>query len=301
MKKIIHKNTTWLQITNPHAEDLTGLRKEFGFHTITVNDLKRPSIRAKVERYKDYLYMAIHFPIFVPEERMVLPGEIDFLITKKTLITIHYEKSPALDEFEEKLLKTPEIKDDYFKNPIRLLYYLLDENFNYSLRQLDHIKLNIDQAQHEIYKGEELKMVKEISYILRDILSFKRIVKFNDDILRSLEKEVVGLFGDKYQPYLESLIGKVQEVNSVVESHLESINILRDTNQAMLSTKTNEIMKLLGIIAFLTFPLSIIANLARNGLNFSDFDSIMGPLILISLFIVCSLLVFFYFKGKKWL
>jgi len=304
MKKIKHQNTTWLQFFKPSIEDLKKLRKEHGFHSITVEELKRPSIREKVERYKDYIFMVIHFPIYNQKERTVQTGELDFLLTKDTLAlaTIRYRKIQALDELEETLKKDAAFQKKCFKDPIRLLYHILSVNFQFSLRQLDHIKLNIDKVEKEIYRGEERKMLEDISFLMRDVVNFKRITKFHDAILGSLEKEVIRLFGAKYKPYLESLLGQFQQVNDVLESHTETIHILHDTNQALFTAKTSEAIKLLSIIAVFTFPLALLAaifswNTKVMPIVGMDYDF----WILIGSFAVIALGMYGYFRHRKWL
>lgn len=304
MKKLKFNNTTWIQVFRPKTSDLQKLKKEYGFHSITVEELKKPSIREKVERYKDYIFMVIHFPIYNQKERTVQPGELDFLLTKNTLAlaTIRYSKIQALKEFEQNLKNNDKLKSKSFKNPVKLLYQILSANFEFSLRQLDHIKLNIDKSEKEIYRGHERRMLEEISYLTRDVVNFKRIIKFHGENLRSLEKEIVKLFGLKYRPYLESLLGQFQQVNDILEAHTETVRILHDTNQTLLSAKTNEAIKLLSIIAVFTFPLTLLATIFGWHTRIlpivgSQYDF----WILIGIFGAIIFLMFLYFKRKKWL
>ena len=304
MKKLKINNTTWLQLFKPKAKDLARLKQEFGFHSVTLEELKKPSIRAKVEHYKDYLFMVIHFPVYNRSEKTVLPGELDFLITKNalTLATIRYSKIQALTELENQILENEKLKKKYFKDPVRLLYYILSANFEFSLRQLDHIKVNIDKAEREIYRGHERKMLEELSFLLRDVTDFKRIIKFHGEILKSLEKEIVKLFGEKYRPYLASLQGQFQKVNDILENHSETINILHDTNQTLLSAKTNEAIKLLSIIAVFTFPLTLLATIFTWHTRVLPIVGTKNDFwILISIFILITLSMYIYFRHRKWL
>ena len=191
MKKIKHNGATWLQLLCPKGDDLDLLKKAHGFHSITLGELRKPSLRAKVERYKDYIYMVLHFPIYNEKERTVEPGEIDFLLTKDTLTlaTIRYNKMPAIKEFEEKTKTDKKLQEKYFKDPVRLLYYILSANFEFSMRQLEHVRENIDKAEKAIYGGHEKKMLEEIAFLMRDVANFNRIIKFHHDVLESLKKK----------------------------------------------------------------------------------------------------------------
>ena len=98
IKNINFKNITWINVFNPSAEDLKYLIKNFKIHPIIMNELTRPTLRPKVESYGDHLYMVLHFPIFSSETRTTLSREIDFVFTKNTLITVHYEKIAPFEE-----------------------------------------------------------------------------------------------------------------------------------------------------------------------------------------------------------
>jgi len=304
MEKLKEEKTIWLQLFKPKLNDLSKLKKEHGFHSITVDELKKPSIREKVERYKDYLFMVIHFPIYNQKERTVQPGELDFLLTKDTLAlaTIRYRKIQALEELEERFKKDPDFKKKCFKDPVRLLYHILSVNFQFSLRQLDHIKINIDKAEKQIYQGKERKMLEEISFLMRDIVNFRRIIKFHGEILKSLEKEVINLFGTKYKPYLENLLGQFQQVNDILEAHAETVQILHDTNQTLFTAKTNEAMKLLTVIAVFTFPLTLLATIFGWQTRVLPIVGTKNDFwILISIFAIIAFTMYGWFKRKKWL
>lgn len=304
MKKIKNNNTTWLQLLSPKMDELLELKKDYGFHSITLEELKRPSLRAKVERYKDYIYMVIHFPIYNQKERTVEPGELDFLITKNTLAlaTIHYTRIQALDELEEVMKNDTILQKKYFKDPVRLLYHILSANFEFSQRQLEHIRKNILRCESEIYHGNERQMLEEIAYLMRDVTNFKRMIKFHHEILESLQKEITKLFGTKYRPYLESLCGQARQVADVLETYHESAKMLHDTNQTLFSAKTNEAIKVLTVISVFTFPLSLLAAIFA-------WDTKVLPIvgmdndfwILIGIFAILSLLMYAYFRKRKWL
>jgi magnesium transporter len=303
MKKTKHNGATWLQLLCPKSDDLDLLKKTHGFHSITLQELRKPSLRAKVERYKDYLYMVLHFPIYNEKERTVEPGEVDFLITKNTLTlaTVRYNKMPAVKEFEAKVKEDKKLQEKYFKDPVRLLYYILSANFEFSMRQLDHVRENIDKAEKAIYGGQEKKMLEEIAFLMRDVNNFNRIIKFHHDVLESLKKEITKLFGTKYKPYFANLEGQAEQVKHVLDSHTETVKILHDTNETLLSAKTNEAIKLLSVIAVFTFPLALLA--AVLGLD-TQVKFIIGTQndlwIIVTAFIAIALIMYAIFKRKDW-
>ena len=299
-KEFKTENTKWVIIRKPTSRDIKFLKEEFDFHRITLNELKSPSLRAKVERYDHYLFMVIHFPVYIPKEKASYDREIDFLITKNALVTVTYNEIPALKEFQEKLEQNQEIKKPLFRSPALLLYQILDTNLEFSHRQLLHIHKKINEVEKNIYHGKERKMIEKISVILRDILDCRRIIKSELPILESLERNVQKFFGKKYQPYFGSLLGKYHLVWQMLDSQHETIRILQETNLGLLSIRINEAIRTLTGFAVPTFVLTMLATifgwrlLPLLGTPY-DFWIFLGILATIG----CLMLI--YFKKKKWI
>ena len=94
-----------------------------------------------------------------------------------------------------------------------------------------------------------------------DIINFWRIIDPQQKILESLEKEGVAFFGKEMKPYLSDLLGTYDKVRNSVESFKETILSLEDTNQSLLSTKINDIMRILTVFSVIMLPLTLIASM----------------------------------------
>jgi magnesium transporter len=81
----------------------------------------------------------------------------------------------------------------------------------------------------------------------------------------------------------------------------ESLHELRETNNSLLTTKQNETMKKLTLLAFITFPLSLIASIFEmNTVDMPIVGLQHGFWIIIGGMTVVGLAMFWYFKYKKW-
>jgi magnesium transporter len=101
---------------------------------------------------------------------------------------------------------------------------------------------------------------------------------------------------------MHSLLGEYERVRHTLEHLREWLQELRETNNSLLSTKQNDIMKNLTVMAFITFPLTLFSSLfaidARHkpivGMPY-DFWIILGIML------VTAAAFFGLFKYKKWL
>ena len=305
MDKIKVKDLTWIDVVDPKKEDIEYLKQGFNFHPVVLNELTVPTLRPKVENYDHYLYMVLHFPIYHPKEKTSKSMEIDFLITAKTLITVRYGKIQPLSEFWKKC-EAKDI-DPYFGDTITsLLYCMIGELNNFSLRQLDHITKKIDDIEKEIFgtkniKKEE-KIVEEISIVRRDILDFRRTLKPQNIIFESLKIRGAEFFGKSGEPYFADIIGDHMRVWNLLENNKETIESLQEANDSLLSNRTNRIMKIITLFAVIVFPLTLVA--AIFGMN-TKYLPIIGMQndfwIILGIMFIGTISMLILFKIKKWL
>ena len=145
-------------------------------------------------------------------------------------------------------------------------------------------------------------MVEKISKINRNLLNFKQSIRLHQDVLSSLEMVGSRFFGEKFSYYLSAISGEYFKIASHLEGNRETVLELRNTNDSLLSTKQNEVMKILTIMAFVTFPLSLIA--AIFGMNTVYIPIIGTPgdfWIVMGIMGFATFLMFLYFKRKKWI
>ena len=145
-------------------------------------------------------------------------------------------------------------------------------------------------------------MVIVLSKIHRDLLDLSRAIYNQEDVIDGLEHMDEDLLPDKVKPYIKKLENQYRKVASNIESSRALTNDLRATNDSLLTLKNNETMKYLTIMAFVTFPLSLVSNLF--GMNVkntpiagSDFDFWIVIVIMVGL----TAIMFTFFRHMKWL
>ncbi|HPJ80304.1 MAG TPA: magnesium transporter CorA family protein [Candidatus Portnoybacteria bacterium] len=304
MQKIQIKNLTWVDIVDPKKEDILYLQS-LDFHPVVLKELQSPTLRPKVEEYDNYLYMVLHFPIYHPKEKTSKSMEIDFLITKYSLITVRYGKIQPLQELWGKCQFGNE--DSLFNySAASVLYYILQELNKFSFRQIDHITKKINALEGKIFKNHnsknEEKLVEEISIIRRDILDFRRTLKPQETILNSLRTRSINFFGQITLPYFDDIIGDHLRVWELLDNHKEAIESLQESHNSLLSNKTNRIIKVLTLFTGIMLPLSLLAGIF--GMN-TRHDPIIGNRydfwIISGLMFILAIIMIIIFKKKKWL
>ncbi len=298
-----HKKITWIDLESPTQDEVRQIMKEFNVHPIVANELLSPTVRPRVDLYNNLIYLILHFPAFTHRHGNSPEQEVDFIIGKKFIITTHYEIIDPLHEFS-KIFEVDSIidKGNIGEHAGFIFFYIVKELYKSLLQELEYINKELELIESRIFEEKEKELVTEISLVNRDLLNFKQAIRLHQDVLLSLEADGKRFFGDKFGYYLRAITGEYYKIANQLDGHRETILELRNTNDSLLTTKQNEVMKVLTIMAFVTFPLALIASIF--GMNTKDIP-IVGLKndfwIIIGIMLIAALFMFMFFRYKKWI
>lgn len=299
--EIFEGQIRWIDIFQPQDKEITWLKENFSFHPIIIEELKESSTRAKVESFDNYLYFIYHFPMYDSSEKVSHRAEIDFLITKNEVITVHYDDIEAYSDFKHSL-NDEEFKRDALDNTLKLTRDLLSHLINFNQRELNHIEKKVESVASELFNDEEKKLLKKVSYLKRDLSEYQLIVRPQQHLFNSLLENGVNFWGPQSRVYLADLLGEYLKLLSRLNSYREAVADFEATNNQLMNVKTNEIMKTFTILAFSTFPLMLIAgifSIRPPGVPFMDQPA--GFWIVLGIMAIVVVTMFLFFKRKRWL
>jgi len=263
----------WTNIVHPSSEEIKELERMYRFHPIILEELTQPSARSKVEIYGNNMFIVYHLPIFDSYDKASRKGEIDFLVTSQGVVSTTYEDLEPLKVIASKMDDDANYKERALGgDSVRLLYTIMEACLAYSLRQLRHIEEKIEYIRTALFDDREQQLVKKISYVKRDLLSYYLITKSQASIFNSLNKIGPGFFGKESAIYFSDLEGDFLKVLQLCESYKETIEAFESTNTQLLNIRMTKIMQRFSVLAFMTFPLMIFLALLT-------IDSISRPLI----------------------
>jgi magnesium transporter len=286
------KNVTWIDVEKPSEKDLDWLQKEFGIHPVIIEELRGPSARGKVEVYKNYLFFIYYFPVYDTDDETSSRAEIDFLITKDTIITVHYDAvKRVIANFEFQPLSSP----------MDVMYELVEHLINFEERQLRHIREKVELVGKEIFKDKEREVLERITYLKRDVSEYRIIVRLQGPIFHSLLVRGEKFWGKSAEVYLNSLIGDQLKVVNQLEDYREAISDFEDTNNQLMNLKINTVMKTFTSLSFLTFPFMLIAALFSMNTRGTPIVDLPGAFwIVFGIMVIGMIAMVTYFKRKGW-
>lgn len=302
INRYTYKETVWVDIIDPTPEDLKEAQEEFNIAATTIHELVSPSYKSRVDMHKDYIYLILHFPVFKHSHGNDTKQEVDFIIGKKFLITARYASIDAMDKFAKVAEVNSILERGQHQDTTGAIFFgIIQEIYRGLFHELEHIENRLLEVEEGIFDHREKEMVFALSDISRNLLNFKKSTDFHKEVLESLDFFGKKMFDENFSNHVHKILDEYSKVYRGVRNNMEFVTELRETNNSLLSTKENEIMKTLTIMAFVTFPLSLLA--AVFSMN-TEFTPLVGRTddfwIILSFMIGATFIFFAFFKYKKW-
>lgn len=250
--RTVKGKVTWVDILKPNEADLAAIKKLHNFHPIILDELLHPSPRIRIEHFESYLFIVYHFPEYNTELKTSQRTELDILITKDKIITIHYDNIPELNAFFDQLSNDEtERKRILGSDSLLPMYQIFERAISFSLRQLRHIEERVSFVGQEIFNTKGVELLKKISYVKRDILDYRLITHPQEKFFLTLHEIGLNFWGPKSRVYLSDLVNDNIPVHRNLDNYFETIESLETTNAQLLDAETNATIKSFTIGAFL--------------------------------------------------
>lgn len=305
IKKIKTKKVIWNHISKPNTKNIEELKKEYDFHPLDLEDCLVKIQRPQISEYPHYIFFILTFPVYNSKTKEIESGEVDFFIGSKFLVTISDGAIPIIDDFFNELENNEYSKERYMSgtHPIYLLYEILHRLQNYTFPMLDHISMDIEGIEKRIFNGSEKTLVKEILYIKRNIVDFRRIMQAHKNIIKKLMNTHTKFFmHNKTNVYFSNILDKTKDIWDILETQKENINAFQETNESLISYRLNDIMRILTVISVILIPANLIASIFGMNAKFMPFvGDKFDFYTILSIMLTLMLIFMIYFRRKDWL
>jgi magnesium transporter len=299
-----NKHVQWIDIQKPTAKDLTWLKEKLKLHPVVVDELRGPSARARVDQYDTYLYFIYYFPLYDVKDAASVRTEIDFIITKDAVVTIHYEPlTGVLEDFDIGAATSS----------LKLMYNIIQHLLNFQERQLRHVREKVESIGREIFRDKEREVLEKITHSKRDVSEYRIVVRLQEPILKSLIAKGKIFWADTninpgkahnaadVEIYLNDLLGDHMKIMNQIEDYRDAVGDFEDTNNQLMSLKINGVMKTFTLLSFLTFPFVLFVSLFS--IRTPDTPLVNDPhgfWIIVGVVAIGMIVLGVYFKQKKW-
>jgi magnesium transporter len=295
---------TWVHVDRPDTDVAAELAERFGWHPLDVEDILSKRQRPKIDEYPEegYLFAVLHFPVFDKSIQRLNAAELDIVLGPDYLVTLPNTELLPVSRLFRRCAEDPAFREQLFaKGSGRLLYEVLDDLFDYCFPILDKIGHKLDRVEDEMFEGRAEDVVRDISNVKQEIISYRKIIKPERSTLRLLERRVEQFLPEELDLYFDDIVDAAERVWDLLDNYKEVVEALESTNESVISHRQNDVLRLLTIISVTMLPLTVLTGVFGMNVAFPGFDTRAAFWILLAGLVGTLAAMLGFFRWKRWL
>ena len=304
IRELSASDLTWVNVVGPGLETATMLSERFGWHPLDVEDIVSKRQRPKVDDYEDdgYLFVVLHLPVYDKAIQRLNAAEIDAFIGPDYLVTIPNRELLPVTRLFARCESDEALREQLFaKGTGRLLYEVLDDLFDYCFPILDKIGHKLDSIEDEMFEGHAEDVVRDISNVKQEIISYRKVIKPGRSTLRALERRIDKFLPEELDLYFDDIVDSAERIWDQLDNYKEVVDGLESTNESVISHRQNDVLRLLTIFSVIVLPLTLISGIFGMNVDFPGFGTHAAFWVIMALMVAVMVGMVGFFRHKRWL
>ncbi len=248
---------TWTALSDPSPNELAELVRETDVLPADAEFIVQNHHRPEVAVRDGYLIILIHVPTFNKQTRTTRGVPLYCIVREGRLWTVHFEPIVVLDGLWSTFSTDEDKRTEYFSDgAMAFTLHLISELYASAFKKLERLASHIDIAEDAVFRGNERKMVEEVSLLMRDVMDFRKIVRLQTNLFATIPNHV--LLPASVAPLWARVNGQTKKLWDILEGLLESTSQLGKTNRDLLQHKENELLRMLTYYSITSIPLLLL-------------------------------------------
>ncbi len=294
----------WIHLDAPSLVHAQELADTYGWHPLDVEDVMSKRQRPKVDDYTDegYLFAVLHFPVYDRAIQRLNAAELDVFVGPNYLVTLPTVELLPITRLFRRCEEDEAFREQLFsKGSGRLLYEVLDDLFDYCFPILDKIGHKLDSLEDDIFEGRSDEVVRDISNVKQEIISYRKIIKPERPTLRLLERYVERFLPQELELYFDDIVDASERVWDILDNYKEVVEALEDTNESAINHRQNDILRVLTVVSVILLPMTLITGIFGMNVDFPGFGTSTAWWAIVAAMVTLAVSLAAFFRYKRWL
>ncbi len=321
IQTVSFQGLSFINVANPTDFEIKYLKNTYYFNSLNLDDYIHKTQIPKIENHKRYNLLVLRFPLFsetVPQnshqygihiptfytrakKKRLVSSYVNFFISKEYVVVLHADDLPQISRIFSLCQKTLHNRTEYMsQGSVFLTYKIIDALVDDSFPAINQITSAIDKIDKDLENKQSQKTLEDISATRRNLVVFHTMIKPILPLFVSLEEGKHNDLNGTMQPFWGNILDHLRKIMDRVEDNQELIEGISESNESLLSSHSNQIIKVLTIFSAIILPLNLLASMYGMNLNlpFADDPFFFWKLMLVMIFTTMTMLVVFVYK--KW-
>jgi magnesium transporter len=293
---------TWVHLDRPDTAAISALAERFGWHELDVEDVLSKRQRPKIDEYPDYLFVVLHFPFYDKSVQRLNAAELDVFLGPDYVVTLPAVPLLPVTRLFTRCREDERLRTELFANGSgRLLYEILDDLLDYCFPILDKIGHKLDSIEDEMFEGASQEVVRDLSNVKQEIISYRKIIKPERATLRSLERYVERFLPESLELYFDDIVDATERIWDLLDNYKEVVEALEDTNESVISHRQNDVLRLLTIFSVTMLPLTVITGIFGMNVDFPGYGTHAAFWVIVAAMVGVLSGMLAFFRLNRWL
>ena len=295
----------WVNVEEPTPLECAWLEEHFDFHALDFEDVLSRNQRPKIDKYPDYLFIVLHFPVFDRAVGRLNAGELDIFVGRDFIVTLPNQRIQPVEYLFERCRSKEELREQLFSQGSGyLLYRIIDDSFDYCFPMLRKIGNKLDGLEDEIFEGRGDDVVRDLSNVKQEIINFRKVIRPQRTTLRDLENAKEPFLappGGELEIYFDDIVDSHERIWDMLENYKEVVEGLEGTNESVISHRLNDVLRVLTVISVVFLPLTLIASIFGMNVDVPGEGSIAAFWVVLGVMIAVLGGMIALFRRRGWL
>ncbi len=294
------KKLTWLNIDGlDNVTLMENLAKVFKIENNVLSDVMNPEARPKVQELENGIFTTIKMLNYNEKTDSLTAENLSLIFSESNLISFQEQPDLVFEPIRERIRR--------HKNKIRiagadyLAFALLDvvvDNYIYIIGLLGE---KIESLEDDMTTNPKKELLESINVYKRELNFLRKHIKPAKEMILNLAKMESEFIHTENRIHFKELQDNINEASELSDSYREILYDQLNIYHSSMSTRLNDIMRVLTIISVIFIPITFIVGV--YGTNFENFPEIhwrYGYFIMWAIMLVTTGLMLWFFKRKKW-
>jgi len=271
---------SWVDLESPTADELGLLSGILAWDQLTEEDLTSEDQRTKLERFDTYDVLVMHALRYIAAGAADAPGapgqagddgvarvetpEVDFVIGKNYVVSVHYVPLPHMTETRETTSHYEKLLED---GPDYILYVLTDNLVDSYFPVVDAMQDAVDELEDQIVTNPSDKLLPVIFEMKRDAVRMRKAISPQLEVFARLTAPGYGVVSAEHVNYFRDVHDHLIRVFEASDSYRELMGGALDAYLSTVSNRMNDVMKRLTVVAALFLPITFLTGLLGMNLR----------------------------------
>ncbi|KIG13109.1 Magnesium and cobalt transport protein CorA [Enhygromyxa salina] len=277
----------WINVDGLHPWAVERLRKALGFHTLAAEDALHVPQRPGVEAYDEHLFVKTRLLMLqaaadqaaaaarsqaspkvttTPDmpEGLLVSEQVSMFVWQDLLLTIQERAGDVWEPLRSRIWRDGSRVRQ--ANAGFLMYALLDAAIDHCFPLLEHYGDTLEDLEDQVLEDPEPETLLRVQRIRRELNAIRRVMWPTRELIDGLFRDESGLISSDTHTYLRDVHAHTIQLLDIIEAQREMCTSLTDLYMSGVSTRMNETMRVLTVMASLFIPITFLAGV--YGMNF---------------------------------